>query len=329
MTFSATMQALDSSRRSLAGWIWEELSDIEFSSFYEPFGGSGRVAQFFKRQGYQAFVSNILQSHYWQAMAFVQNSDAILTPSHYESIVSCSDPSRFQTFSAWQDHYFTKEEAQCLSIWRENIENGSDFQASTELKAMAFSSVYLVMFYWLNFNKMYLQPKPMSPDEVLKHYVQQLNQWVSDNQMPNMSYFTDAYDLASELPADVVWINPPAISGFRDTNRKTELAECWTHRLTQINLMGVIPSDSGPRLGHTFNQSSDYLQAYSDFLDRCQHSTTWVIGHSDRQGIDLGELESMISDKRTILKRSSLDIAYPLAQDTVVETDTLLIAVAK
>lgn len=329
MTFSGTMQALDSSRKSLAGWVWEELNDIEFSSFYEPFGGSGRVAQFFKRQGYQSFVSNVLQAHYWQAMALVQNSEAILTPGHFDAIVSCSDPSRFQLFSAWQDHYFTKDEAQNLSIWRENIENHSEFQDSTELKSMAFTAVYLTMSYWLNFNQMYLQPKPMSPDQVLKHYVQQLNQWVSDNQMPNMSYFTDAYDLAPDLPADIIWINPPAMSGFRDTNRKAELAECWTHRVTQINLMGLISNDAGLRLGQAFKNTDDYLHAYSDFLDRCQNSPTWVVAHSERQGIDLSELESMLADKRSIKKKVSMDIAYPLAQDTLIETETLLIAVAE
>lgn len=329
MTFNATMQALDSSRRSLAGWIWEELSEIEFASFYEPFGGSARVSQFFKRQGYQTFVSNVLQCHYWQAVALVQNNDAILTPHHYQAIAESSDPSRFQDFAAWQDHYFTKEEAQLLGAWWQNIEHSSEFQESSELKGMAYTAVYQTLFYWLNFNRMYLQPKPMTPAEVLKHYVQQINQWVSDNQMPNMSYFTDAYELASELPADVVWINPPAMSGFRDTNRKAELAECWTRHVNQINLMGLMPENSPPRLGQTFDSAGDYLKALSAFLDRCQNSRIWVLGHSERLGVALEEFEELVEDKRKIWRRSNLEIAYPLAQDTLTETDTLLIAVAE
>lgn len=318
---------LDSARRSLAGWVMEELSDIEFGSFYAPFGGNARVAQQFKRKGYQTFISDILQSYYWRGVALVQNNDAILTPNHYQAITASTG--HYQDFSAWQDHYFTKEETQQLANWWNNIENDADFQQSPELKGMAYSAVYLTMAYWLNFNQAYLQPKPQSGSEVLKNYVQLLNSWVVDNQMPNMAYFTDAYQMASQLPADVVWVSPPAINGFRDTNRKTELMECWTRRVPQIHLSGLLSADQGPKLGQSFEDELTYLQALSSFLDQCNNSRIWVLQHSDHLGVSLEDFEEVVENKRQIWKRASLAIPYPYAGDTLTVKETLLIAVSE
>ncbi len=319
--------ALNSSRKTLAAWIWEELADIEFSSLYAPFGGDCRVPQFFKRKGYQTFVSDILQSHYWRGVALVQNNENILTPNHYQAIVETTG--LFNDFSAWQDHYFTREETQCLGLWWNNIENNADFQSSPELKGMAYNAVYLTMAYWLNFNQSYLQAKALSPDEVMKHYVQQLNSWVVDNQMPNMAYFIDAYQLADQLPADVLWVNPPGMSGFRDTNLKTELSECWTRRVPQINLAGVINETGNPKLGQSYQDSGSYLEALSQFLDLCQGSRIWVLQHGEHLGVDLESFEAMVESKRQIWKRASMSIPYPYADETLVSKETLLIAVGE
>jgi len=320
--------ALDSSRRTLAAWVWEELSGIDFASFYDAFGGNSRVAQLFKRKGYQTFVSDILQCHYWRGVALVQNNQHILTPDHYRLLSDVVHLTQYQDFASWQDHYFTKEEAQQLGAWWHNIENAKDFQNNPELKGIAYTAVYLTMAYWLQFNQMYLQAKPMQANDVLRHYVQTVNGWVTNNEMPNMAYYTDATLLIEQLPADVTWISPPSMQGFRDTNRKTELAECWTRRVTQIHLSGLVPAGE-PRLGQTFEDEMTYLSALSGFLDRCAGSRIWVISHSDRLGITLPQLESIIEERRGIWKRASFELPYPVAGETISESETLLIAVAE
>lgn len=322
--------ALDSSRRALASWILEELAGIEFSSFYDVFGGNGRVAQLFKRKGYQTFVSDILQCHYWRGVALVQNNQAILTPDHFNLISDDSRLAQYQDFAAWQDHYFTKEEAQYLAAWWNNIENASDFQNNIELKAMAYTAVYYTMSYWLQFNQMYLQSKPLGANEVLRHYTQLLNQSVTDNQMPNVSYYTEASLLLDQLQGvDVFYVNPPSMQGFRDTNRKTELAECWTRRITQINLSGLVPSDSGPLLGQSFEDEITYLNALSGFLDKSSNARIWVLAHSERLGVSLKQFEDLVSQKRSIWKKTQFDLPYPMAGETLNEQETLLIAVAE
>lgn len=320
--------ALDSSRKTLSAWVWEELADIEFGSIYIPFGGNSRVAQWFKRKGYQTFVTEILQSNYWKAVALVQNNDAILTPNHFNTMTS-GGVETSGDFELWQDHYFTKEEAQLLSQWWHNIENDASFQNNAELKGMAYTAVYMTMNYWLSFNQRALQPKPMNSQDALLHYVQQLNDWVTNNDKPNMAYFTDAYDMASQLPTHVTFISPPGMTGFRDTNLKSELSECWTRRVTQINLSGLISTDAGPRLGQSFEDQNTYLQALGNFIDLCEGSRTLVFHHSDSMGIELAAVENLIEQKRQIWKRSAMTIPYPYAEETLSDKETLIIAVSE
>lgn len=320
--------ALDSSRKTLAAWIWEELADIEFSSVYVPFGGNGRVAQWFKRKGYQTFVTEVLQSNYWKSVALVQNNDAILTPNHFNLITS-GGLEGAGDFDLWQDHYFTKEETQLLSQWWNNIEGEASFQNSAELKGMAYTAVYLTMSYWLGFNQRALQPKPMASQDALLHYVQQLNDWVVNNEQPNMAYFTDAYEMASQLPSHVTLLSPPGMSGFRFTHLKAELAECWTRRVTQINLDGLLGTEQAPRLGQHFEDPQAYLQALGQFMDLCSGSRTWVFHHSEQSGVALSDVEKLIEQKRQIWKRSTLEIPYPYAEETFTDKETLIIAVSE
>ncbi len=320
--------ALDSSRKTLAAWVWEELTGIEFSSVYVPFGANARVAQFFKRKGYQTFITDMLQSNYWKAVALVQNNDSILTPNHFGMITEGSGLAQSNDFELWQDHYFTKEETQLLSSWWHNIENEATFE-SPELKAMAYTAIYMTMSYWLGFNQRALQPKPMTSLDALRHYVQQLNNWVVDNSSPNMAYFSDAYQMADQLPAHVAFIDPPAINGYRDTHLKTELAECWTRRVTQINLAGLISNENGPRLGQSFEDPQTYLQAFGAFLDACEGSRVWVIHHGAHLGVELSDMEATIEQRRQVWKRSTMTIPYPYADETLNDKETLIIAVAE
>lgn len=324
------MNVLDSFKRPLAGWIWEEIADLEYSSFYDAFCGASKVGSFFKQKGYQVFASDILHCHYWQAKALVENNTDLLTPDHYEMLMQPAGEEATNLFQAWTDHYFSREEVDALGTWRYNIENQNAFQENDNLKALAKAAVYQCIAYWTNFNQGYLQPKPMSPSDILKHYIQTLNDKVTDNQVENMAYALNAYELAPQLPADVIWINPPAMTGFRHTNRKTELKECWTRQVGQLNLEGVLPPSDAPQLGQHFDDGGAYLNALGNFLDQAQSSRVWVISYQERLGAYIDDFEALVAQKRSIWKKAKFDMPYPFSGGEVMtETEHLLIAVAE
>jgi hypothetical protein len=330
---STTMNVLDSSRSAPVSWIWQELVDAgkEFTLFCDPFAGSGRTALFFKRRGYQVFACDLMQSHYWRNRAIIQNNtECLLYPDHYEAMMAPTDPSSQALFQNWGDHYFTREEAAWLGAWWQNANSYPAFQDSeSHLKALVYSAVYLTMNYWINHNQGALQPKSMPPEQVLKHYMQQMNDFVADNQMPNMAYCMDATDLVPQIAEEaLLWLYPPAMNGLRYTHRKAELAECWTRRTAQINLEGIHTS-SGLRLGQPFASKSDYLNTLSAFMDKCQHIQTWAVGHHDHMGITSEELEELVAQKRIIEKKSVFELPYPSAEGSTSAIETLLIAVTR
>lgn len=323
------LNTLDSTKRALPSWIWEELGDIEFSSIYDAFSGQGKVATFFKRKGYQTFASDILQCHYWQSKATVENNLDILTPAHFEQIVQDSSQGA-SLFEVWADHYFTQDETEALGRWWSNLNQADIFQQNSNLKAVGYSAVYHVMAYWLSLNQNFLQPKKHTPDQLLEHYIRWINDHqITDNQMPNMAYCMDAYDLVPELGAEVIWIYPPGLNGLRHTNRKTELAECWTRRITQINLEGAIESASHPKLGQPFTDADAYLKAFKVFLDKAQGNRIWVVVHNDRMGISLESFEEALAQKRSIWKKASFEVPYPTATGHLSEVESIFIAVSE
>ncbi|PIQ24076.1 hypothetical protein COW36_03585 [bacterium (Candidatus Blackallbacteria) CG17_big_fil_post_rev_8_21_14_2_50_48_46] len=326
------MSALDSSKCALGGWLWQELTDaqIEFTLFCDPFAGAGRASLFFKRRGFQVFACDVLQTHYWRNRASIENSSDFLTPEHYQAMIAPTDSSVHALFQAWGDHYFTKDEASWLGAWWQNINTYPEFSENANLKALAYHAVYLTMNYWLNYNQSYLQPKPLPAQEVLKHYVQQVNHFVCDNQMPNVSYCMDAYELVPDLPQDsLIWIYPPGMNGLRNTNRKTELAECWTRRTPQINLEGILPPSEQAKLGQPFHDPDSYLQALSQFLDKCQHIRLWMVGHNDAMGVSLEQIEELVQQKRTIWKKGAFEIPYPAAGESYAQNESVLVAVVE
>lgn len=314
-------------KRLFATWLWEELSDIDFSSFYDAFSGNASTASYFKRKGYQVLCSDILLSHFWQGKALVANNTDTLSSDFIEHITNQTSSESDELFQAWSEHYFTEDETKYLGRFWNNITNLSDL--TDFQRALAYSSVYYTMQYWLSFNKSYLKPKPQGPAEVFKVYAEQLNQLVYNNEMPNEAYCENAYNMASQLPTDVIWIYPPTSQGFRDSDLRIYLAECWTRKVTQLNLEGVIEKQEQQKLGESFNQPDQYIQAISQFLSQCQENRIWVIGHNNQMGISFERLEELIRSQRKVLKVSHMNVPYPTAAGTSSHQESIIVAVAE
>lgn len=300
-------------RYTLAARAFQQLENVEFTTVYDVFSGNASVGGYFKRKGYQVFASDVLHSAYWYAKAVIDNNTETLSPQHFNQIVDLSQENvTGGYFDAWADHYFSQEEAHSLGVWWGNLNAQGAF--NDNLKAVAYAAVYLTMAYWLNFNqKGYFPAKSMAAEDVLKYYIQQVNQLVYDNSMPNASYCSDAYAIAPSLPVSVALIFPPGPQGFRQTNQKTYLAECWTRCVTQLNMEGVLENDGQPKLGEALD-ANGYVNALGRLLDTCQGCQYWVLSHHDQMGLLMSQLESLFQQRgRSIWKIDPLSMGHGLS----------------
>lgn len=311
-------------KRILPSWILQNLSDLQFSSIYDPFSGNARLGQYFKKMGFQVITSDILQCNYWWNKAFIDNN-GITISEQTKNQVTGMEVTVSSIFSDWTDSFFTADECRSLEIWNTNI---NQLPVSDEEKALLFVAIYLTMDYWITYNKRYFQNKAMNPSETLNYYIDLVNKRVFDNGMPNVSYYYDSYDIASQIPTEVVYIYPPSKDGFRNYNMKFYLWECWTRRVSQLNLEGVISKAEHPKLGETFNDMGSYAMALDAFFGKIRNNPVWAISYNDQIAPDKEMLYDIIKNYKTIKKDVEIEMPYPTAAGASVSKEGLIIAVS-
>jgi len=309
-------------KRILPSWVMENLSDLEFNSVYDPFSSTARFGHYFKKRGFQVITSDILQCNYWWNKAIIENSKIIASDESKDFVINNRNPVT-NLFSDWIDSYFTSEEANFLEIWSDNI---SQLPVSDEEKSLFYVAVYMTINYWVTYNKRYFQTKPMSPSEVLDYYISLVNTWVFDNDMPNTVYFYDSYDIASQIPTDLIFVYPPSKRGFRNYNIKSYLCECWTRSVKQLNMEGVINKAEYPKLGEVFDNDDDYISAIDSFLQMIQSNRIWVLAYNDKMPHE--SLLNLVKNYKNIHKNIEIEIPYPSAAGTTTAKEGIIIAVS-
>jgi adenine-specific DNA methylase len=311
-------------KRVLASWVLQNLADLQFSSIYDPFSGNAKFGTYFKKMGYQVITSDILQCNYWWNKAVIDNKDTRISEQTKKSVLNL-DSTVTSIFADWTDSFFTAEECRQLEVWNSNI---NSLAIADEEKALLYVAVYLTMDYWITYNKRYFQTKFMNPNTVMSYYMDLVNKFVFDNGMPNVSYYYDSYDIASQIPTEVVYIYPPSRDGFRNYNMRFYLWECWTRRVNQLNLEGVIAKADHPKLGETFSDASSYTAALDAFLSKIKENPIWVISYNGQISPGKEMLIEIIKNYKNIHKEVEIDIPYPTAAGTSMVREGIIIAVS-
>ncbi|MBC7542474.1 MAG: hypothetical protein H7338_07070 [Candidatus Sericytochromatia bacterium] len=317
----------ESPRRILAGWIWEQLADIEMTSLFDPYGGDGRVSNYLKRQGRQVLVNDPLACHYWWNRALVENPNEALSLVRQDALQQPhADESRFTGFADWAGRYFSDEEVGWLGRWYLNI--GSQGLSEGE-QALAHVAVYWTIGYWLDHNQRYIQDKAMAPHEVFQTYMEQANAWVYDNGMPNAAYCGDPYDLAADMPTDALLLVAPPMAGWAEASLRTRLWEGWTQGNAQAPL--AVPGDeAGPKLGQTFTERGQYRSAIDALLAQCEAMPYWILSYQEGAPFTRDEWVSIISLRRSgVFREATHDLTYPTAVGDSTVREGLLVMVAQ
>lgn len=311
-------------KRILASWVLQNISDLQFSSVYDPFGGNPKFGLHLKKMGYQVITSDILQCNYWWNKAFIENKDTIITERSKNTLLSI-DTTISAVFADWTDSFFTIDETRQLEVWRSNIDR---LKVSDEERALLYVSVYLTMDYWITYNKRYFQTKNVSAGDILRYYIDVVNKMVFDNGMPNVAYWHDSYEIATQIPTELVYIYPPSKDGFRNYNMRFYLWECWTRRVSQLNLEGVLNKAEYPKLGETFNDINAYYGALDSFLKLVQDNSIWVIAYNDQIEPNKEALIELVKKYKTIQKEVEIEIPYPTAAGTFTVKEGIIVAVS-
>lgn len=310
-------------KRIIPSWIWENISDLQVSSIYDPFSGLPKLGSFLKKNGVQVITSDILQCNYWWNKALIENKSTYISQDTLEKVLN-TESTIASVFGEWSDSYFTPDECRSLEKWSTNI---SLLNITDEERALLYVSVYLTMSYWITYNKRYFQNKNIQPNELLSYYVNNVNKMVFDNGMPNFCYYYDSYEIANQIGTEAVYMYFPSKEGFRNYNMKFYLWECWTRRVSQINLEGVINKVEYPKLGETFTDTDSYLKAIDSFLSQIVNNRVWIISYNDQMLPNKESIIELVQNYKSINKDIEIEIPYPTAAGTSITKEGIIVAV--
>lgn len=111
------------SKARFVDWIWHELSDIEFNTALDAFGGTGSVAYKLKDNGKSVTYNDILPFNAIIGKALIENNSTVLSESDVDFIVRERQDVVYPTFihDNFKDIYYTDEENHWLDVVRYNI----------------------------------------------------------------------------------------------------------------------------------------------------------------------------------------------------------------
>lgn len=86
------------SKRRLAPWLFSILSEVEFETVLDGFGGSASASYLFKLMKKEVHFNDVLQSSYQTGLALIENSDITLEENDYKYLLDMDEDASCPTF---------------------------------------------------------------------------------------------------------------------------------------------------------------------------------------------------------------------------------------
>lgn len=203
---------------------------IEFSSFFDLFGGTGIVGDYFNNQKTRVYVNDLLKSNYLSYLAWFGNDkidkkkleDII---NKYNSLKNLKDNYFSINFG---DTYFSKNNCKRIGYIREDIENKYlNNEINTRERAILITSLLYAMDKIANTVGHYdAYRKNGDLDKKLELCMLDLKS--NTNNKNNKIFNEDSNELVRNIKADIVYIDPPYNSRqYSDAYHLLENVATW------------------------------------------------------------------------------------------------------
>src|SRR5690606_33488308 len=104
------------SKARIVDWIWGQISDLEFETCLDAFGGTGIVSHTLKRSNKQVTYNDLLRFNYYIGQALINNDETTLSEDEIKWILSRHNDISYPSLISdnFQDIYFTDDENKWL-----------------------------------------------------------------------------------------------------------------------------------------------------------------------------------------------------------------------
>lgn len=211
------------SKSKLAWWICDTLSELDFSTVLDGFGGTGVMSYALKRRGKQVTYNDHLKFNSYVGLALIENSQETLTKDDV-SILLQDPPCSYDSFitETFKDIYYTDEENQWLDVVIQNTE-----QLPVTKKTLAYYALFQACLVKRPFNlfhrkNLYIRFANVERSfgnkstwdrpfvEHFTNFIHEVNSLIFDNGKKNKVLNSDIFAVKGDF--DLVYLDPPYIS---------------------------------------------------------------------------------------------------------------------
>ena len=213
------------SKSKLAGWILEQIADLDFMTCLDAFGGTGAVAYQLKQVGKQVTYNDLLRFNYQFGLALIENSSTRLSIAEIDWSLhrhaSIAYPRLVQ--DNFHDIYFTDEENAWIDQTITNIRQLTDpYKFALAFFALSQACIIKRPYNLFHRKNLYIREAEVERSfgnkttwdrpfaEWFRTFAIEANQAVFDNSWQSQALNVDARDVPGDF--DLVYIDPPYIS---------------------------------------------------------------------------------------------------------------------
>jgi adenine-specific DNA-methyltransferase len=283
------------SKAKLVEWIWEQISDLEFRTCLDAFGGTGSVAYRLKQAGKIVTYNDTLRFNYYIGRALIENCQTQLASQEVEWLLGRHPEIPYPSFiqDNFGDIYFTHDENMWIDQTITNIYRLIDpYKFSLAFFALCQACMIKRPYNLFHRKNLYLRLADVdrsfynkgtwdkSFDAWFRVFVAEANEAIFDNKHTNTAFNFDANHVPVNY--DLVYIDSPYLS--REGNDSDYLGTYhFLEGLTMYNEWSkhIDQSSKNLRLKRRPNKWTDKKRIYEAFASLLQkyHRSIIVISY--------------------------------------------------
>ena len=210
------------SKAKLVQWIWEHISDLDFTTCLDAFGGTGVVSYRLKQAGKQVTYNDLLRFNYYFGLALVENDEVRLNSEDVNWILQRHSDIEYPSFvrDNFADIYFTDEENAWIDQTITNIRQITDqYKFALAFFALCQACIIKRPYNLFHRKNLYIRLAEVERsfgnkttwdrpfDEWFCSFVEEANQAVFSNSQTNRAINLDAVAISGGY--DLVYIDTP------------------------------------------------------------------------------------------------------------------------
>jgi len=225
------------SKRDIVDWIWMNISDLQFDSMLDAFGGTGSVSYKAKKNGKITYYNDYLPFNYKIGLALIENKNITLSDDDINYLLKKHDEFNYPSFiqNEFKELYYTDDENEWLDMMHVNITNLDNKYK----RALAYSGLFQAALAKRPYNLFHRANLYMRTDEDIdrsfgnkttwdksfpKHFknkIDEYNNAVFDNKKDNKAFNKNVLEWNNPPKTDLVYIDTPYYDQTKKSNNST------------------------------------------------------------------------------------------------------------